>query len=84
MHVHYPAYLSKRFPTEVRATAAGFCYHQGRAGGPLLVSYATSHHIPLSVPVLATTIVYLVTFVISVYLGPETKGKRAGARSGGR
>ena len=29
-----PSYLSERFPTEVRATAAGFCYHQGaiRAG----------------------------------------------------
>src|SRR6185437_13527149 len=24
-----PSYLSERFPTEVRATASGFCYHQG-------------------------------------------------------
>jgi SHS family lactate transporter-like MFS transporter len=24
-----PSYLSERFPTEVRATAAAFCYHQG-------------------------------------------------------
>jgi len=24
-----PCYLSERFPTEVRATASGFCYHQG-------------------------------------------------------
>ncbi|MBV9777707.1 MAG: MFS transporter, partial [Acetobacteraceae bacterium] len=24
-----PSYLTERFPTEVRATAAGFCYHQG-------------------------------------------------------
>ena len=53
MHVHYPAYLSERFPTEVRATAAGFCYHQGAIwgglAGPLLVGYATSRHIALSV-----------------------------------
>ncbi|HYZ43207.1 MAG TPA: MFS transporter [Stellaceae bacterium] len=79
MHVHYPAYLSERFPTEVRATAAGFCYHQGAIWGglaaPLLVEYATSHHIPLSGPILVTTVVCLVIFVISVYLGPETKGK---------
>ncbi|MSP05129.1 MAG: hypothetical protein EXR05_07790 [Acetobacteraceae bacterium] len=24
-----PAWLSERFPTEVRATASGFVYHQG-------------------------------------------------------
>jgi hypothetical protein len=29
MHVQYPAYLSERFPTEVRATAVAFCFHQG-------------------------------------------------------
>jgi hypothetical protein len=43
--------------------------------GPLLVAYATSHQIPLSAPIRVTTIVCLVIFVISVYLGPETKGK---------
>jgi MFS transporter, SHS family, lactate transporter len=80
MHVHYPAYLSERFPTEVRATAAGFCYHQGAIwgglAGPLLVGYATSRHIPLSGPILVTTIVCLVIFVIAVFLGPETRGKQ--------
>ena len=79
MHVHYPAYLSERFPTEVRATAAGFCYHQGAIwgglAGPLLVGYATSRHIALSGPILVTTIVCLVIFVIAVFLGPETRGK---------
>ena len=79
MHVHYPAYLSERFPTEVRATAAGFCYHQGAIwgglAGPLLVGYATSRHIALSGPILVTTVVCLVIFVIAVFLGPETRGK---------
>ena len=28
-----PSYLSERFPTEVRATASGFCYHQGAIWG---------------------------------------------------
>jgi SHS family lactate transporter-like MFS transporter len=79
MHVQYPAYLSERFPTEVRATAVGFCYHQGAIWGglaaPLLVAYATAHHIELSAPILVTTVVCLVIFVIAVLLSPETKGK---------
>jgi MFS transporter, SHS family, lactate transporter len=79
MHVQYPAYLSERFPTEVRATAVGFCYHQGAIWGglaaPLLIAYATSHHMSLSAPILVTTIVCLVIFVIAVFLSPETKGK---------
>ena len=36
-----PSYLSERFPTEVRATASAFCYHQGAIWGgftaPVLV-----------------------------------------------
>jgi SHS family lactate transporter-like MFS transporter len=28
-----PGWLSERFPTEVRATAAGFIYHQGAVWG---------------------------------------------------
>ena len=28
MHTQWPHYLSERFPTEVRATATGFCYRQ--------------------------------------------------------
>jgi SHS family lactate transporter-like MFS transporter len=83
MHVQYPAYLSERFPTEVRATAVGFCYHQGAIWGglaaPLLVGYATAHHISLSAPILVTTVVCLVIFVIAVILSPETKGKTLGS-----
>ena len=49
MHVQYPAYLSERFPTEVRATAVGFCFHQGAIWGgliaPLLAYYASSRQI---------------------------------------
>ena len=79
MHVQHPAYLSERFPTEVRATAVGFCYHQGAIWGgliaPLLVAYATSHQISLSAPILVTTVVCLAIFVTAVFLSPETKGK---------
>jgi len=79
MHVQYPAYLSERFPTEVRATAVGFCFHQGAIWGglisPLLAYYATSRNIPLSGPILVTTVVGLAVFVVAVLLSPETKGK---------
>jgi MFS transporter, SHS family, lactate transporter len=79
MWVQYPAYLSERFPTEVRATAAAFCFHQGAIWGglisPLLVLYATTRHIALSGPILVTTVVALAILVTAVLLSPETKGK---------
>jgi SHS family lactate transporter-like MFS transporter len=79
MHVQYPAYLSERFPTEVRATAVAFCFHQGAIWGgaisPLLVWYATAHQMTLAGPILATTVVGLAVFLLAVLLSPETKGK---------
>jgi len=74
-----PAYLSERFPTEVRATAAAFCFHQGAIWGglisPLLVLYATTHQITLAGPILVTTVVGVAVFLVAVLLSPETKGK---------
>src|SRR5271168_1333873 len=79
MHVQYPAYLSERFPTEVRATAVAFCFHQGAIWGglisPLLILYATTQQIALSCPILVTTVVGLAIFLVAVLLSPETKGK---------
>jgi SHS family lactate transporter-like MFS transporter len=79
MHVQYPAYLSERFPTEVRATAVAFCFHQGAIWGglisPLLVLYATTHKVGLSGPILVTTIVGLAVFLFAVLMSPETKGR---------
>ncbi len=79
MHAQYPAYLSERFPTEVRATAVAFCFHQGAIWGgliaPLLILYATTHQIGLSGPILVTTVVGLAIFLVAVLLSPETKGK---------
>src|SRR6478736_2070107 len=42
LYSQLPAYLSERFPTEVRATASAFCYHQGAIFGgfvPLVLTY---------------------------------------------
>lgn len=46
-----PSYLSERFPTEVRATASGFVYHQGAIFGgliaPMLTLMATGEKLSL-------------------------------------
>jgi MFS transporter, SHS family, lactate transporter len=74
-----PSYLSERFPTEVRATASGFCYHQGAiwAGfvGPIIALVAANQPSGFAIPMLVGTIGGAVVFIIALLLGPETKGK---------
>jgi MFS transporter, SHS family, lactate transporter len=74
-----PAYLNERFPTEVRATAAGFCYHQGAIWGglvgPLLAAWAATMPTGFTLPMLIVTTVFLLIFALALILGPETKGK---------
>jgi MFS transporter, SHS family, lactate transporter len=75
-----PAWLSERFPTEVRATASGFVYHLGAVAGafvaPLLTYYAVDRGMGFAYPMMVSTMLSLVVLVIGVYLGPETKGKQ--------
>jgi SHS family lactate transporter-like MFS transporter len=74
-----PSYLCERFPTEVRSTAAGFCYHQGAifAGftAPILTYFAINQHFGFAMPMLFTTVVASVSFCLALLTGPETKGK---------
>jgi SHS family lactate transporter-like MFS transporter len=74
-----PCYLTERFPTEVRATASGFCYHQGAiwAGftGPVLTYFAVSQPLGFAVPMLIATTGAAIIFVITLLFSPETKGK---------
>jgi SHS family lactate transporter-like MFS transporter len=74
-----PSYLSERFPTEVRATAVGFCYHQGAIFGglvaPVLTYIAVNYNVGFGVAMLVGTTVGLISFIIAVLLGPETKGQ---------
>jgi MFS transporter, SHS family, lactate transporter len=74
-----PSYLSERFPTEVRATASAFCYHQGAIWGgltaPVLVYFADAYDVSLAIPMLIGTVGGLISFVAAVWVGPETRGK---------
>ncbi len=74
-----PSYLNERFPTEVRATAAGFCYHQGAIWGglcgPLLGAWAATLPLGFAIPMLVVTVVSLLVFALALLLGPETRGK---------
>ncbi len=74
-----PSYLSERFPTEVRATASGFVYHQGAIFGGLIAPVLTYIAVDLghgfAVPMFWGTTIFLLLVILSVWLGPETKGK---------
>jgi MFS transporter, SHS family, lactate transporter len=79
MHVQYPAYLAERFPTEVRATASGFVYHQGAIFGglvgPLLAYLATTWQIGFALPMLIGTTAGCISLILAILLSPETRGK---------
>ena len=74
-----PSYLSERFPTEFRATASGFVYHQGAIFGgliaPALTYMAIDMKLGFAMPMMISTTVFLVCVICAVLLGPETKGK---------
>ncbi|MDP1749599.1 MAG: MFS transporter [Reyranella sp.] len=75
-----PSYLSERFPTEVRATASGFVYHQGAIWGglvaPVLTYFAIEMKMGFAMPMLISTTIFLLVVIVAVALGPETKGKK--------
>jgi SHS family lactate transporter-like MFS transporter len=74
-----PSYMTERFPTEVRTTASGFCYHVGAvvaSFAPLAISYfATEQHMGFAMPMLIGTWFGSACVVIAVLISPETKGK---------
>ena len=73
-----PAYLTERFPTSVRSTAAGFCYHTGIVFGafvPVVVSYlAVERHMGFALPLLFTTWFGSANLMAALLFSPETKG----------
>jgi SHS family lactate transporter-like MFS transporter len=63
----------------VRATASGFCYHQGAIWGglvaPVMAAFAAAQPSGFAIPMLIGTVGATLVFVVSLLLGPETKGK---------
>jgi hypothetical protein len=74
-----PHRSSGRFPAEVRATAVGFCYHQGAIFGdlvaPVLTYIAVSYDVGFGVAMMVGTTVGLISFGVALLIGPETKGQ---------
>jgi len=74
-----PSYLAERFPTEVRATASGFCYHQGAIWGglvaPVMAAVAATLPTGFAIPMLVGTVGAALIFVVALLIGPETMGK---------
>ena len=78
MYGQVPSYLTERFPTEIRGTATGFCYHVGAIPGamvpPILTFFAINWNLGFALPMLIGTLFGLTNFLLSVLFGPETKG----------
>jgi len=63
----------------VRATAAGFVYHQGAIFGglipPVLTYLAVDKGMGFATPMMWGTIIFAAIVIVSVFLSPETLGK---------
>ena len=71
--------LNERFPTEVRATASGFCYHQAAVFGgfvPLVLTLLAAHFgASLAIMMIFGTWIGCMVWIVAAFYGPETKGK---------
>jgi MFS transporter, SHS family, lactate transporter len=73
-----PAYLTESFPTSARAVGPGFAYHAGAAIAsltPTLIGYLQDRSISLPHAMAACTAIAGVVLTISVWFGPETRGR---------
>jgi MFS transporter, SHS family, lactate transporter len=71
-------YLNERFPTEIRATASAFCYHQAAIFGgfvPLVLTLLGSYFgTGLAEPMIIGTWIGCIVWAAAAFWGPETKG----------
>jgi MFS transporter, SHS family, lactate transporter len=72
-------YLNERFPTEIRATATAFCYHQAAIFGgfvPLILTFfADRFGTGFAIPMIIGTCLGALSWAASLAFAPETKGK---------
>ncbi len=71
--------MNERFPTEIRATASAFCYHQAAIFGgfvPLVLTFLADHFgASFAVPMIVGTWIGALAWAGAAFFGPETKGK---------
>ena len=74
-----PSYMTERFPTEVRSTASGFCYHIGAVTAsfvaPLISYFAVEQHMGFARAMLIGTLFGSANVILALLISPETKGK---------
>ena len=87
MQGQMPPYLAERFPTEVRATASAFCFHQGAIWGglvPLVLSFFAVHYdLGFAIPMMVGTCVGGAQLCLRIAGQPRDQRKGAGAGSAG-
>ncbi|MBV9252106.1 MAG: MFS transporter [Acetobacteraceae bacterium] len=79
MYSQMPSFLTERFPTEIRATASAFCFHQATIFGglvaPVLTYFAVNQQLGFAIPMLIGTTLGLINVCIALLLSPETHGR---------
>jgi MFS transporter, SHS family, lactate transporter len=79
MYTQIPAYMNERFPTEVRATASAFCYHQGAIFGglvPLAVTWlAVDWGFGFALPMMICSAAAICCYIAALLAWPDTHGQ---------
>jgi SHS family lactate transporter-like MFS transporter len=79
MYTQIPAYMNERFPTEVRATAAAFCYHQGAIFGglmPLVLTwFAIDWGFGFAMPMMIASAAAICIYCVALLAYPDTHGQ---------
>ncbi|HEU5407658.1 MAG TPA: MFS transporter [Nitrospira sp.] len=74
----FPIYLPELYPTQLRATGAGFCFNAGRvlaSAAPLLTGWLVTTLGSFSRAASTVALIYLLGLIVLLF-APETKGRR--------
>lgn len=74
----FPIYLPELYPTQLRATGAGFCFNAGRvlaSASPLLTGWLVTTLGSFSLAASTVALIYLLGLIVLLF-APETKGRR--------
>src|SRR5215467_1804636 len=85
---HVPSYMNERFPTEVRATAAAFCYHLGTIFGglvpPIVTYFALNYDLGFSIPMLIGCLIGGGSWCLALFKGRRSRRTDRSPVVGGR